>query len=241
VAARCATRVAEPDQVDVEATVKQRAARAKKDAKAAAAEVAKLERRLDSARVKFLDDAFTRGEYEELRAGLEEDLTAARERLAAAEALARDLQTNGHDHAEAIHQARELARNEAPGAEERERYQAFLQAHFDHFIAVAHPVAPDLTDEERARAERLLDERPAEDLDEEELTLVERLLAEHQRRDFAGLDWEQSARFGPWKAQRRGMMQGVLIAEFRPEVEARFAIDMGEQPKVSLEALRGGT
>lgn len=106
---------------------------------------------------------------------------------------------------------------------------------------LALPVSPDLTAEERAEAERL-DERPAGDLSEPELTLVERLIGERQRADFAGHgDWEQSARFGPWRARGRGMMRGVVIADFRADVAARFAIDTGEQPKLSLEGLRGGT
>jgi hypothetical protein len=125
---------------DIEATVKDRAAQARKDAKAAVGEVAKVERRLDSARVKFLDDASSRSEYEQLRVELEVDLTAALTRQAEAEALARDLATNGHDHAEAIRAARELARNEAPSPAERDRYRAFLETHFDRFTVAVVPV-----------------------------------------------------------------------------------------------------
>jgi hypothetical protein len=34
------------------------------------------------------------------------------------------------------------------------------------------------------------------------------------------------------------MVEGVLIAEWRPEVEARFAVEAGQEPTVSLEGLR---
>jgi hypothetical protein len=222
---------------EVEDTVKQRAAQARKDAKAAASEVAKFGRRLESARTKFLDDAFSRTEYEQLRVELEAELAAARQRQAEAEALARDLTTNGHDHAEAIKAARELAKNEAPSPEERDRYRAFLETHFKHFAVAIHPVSPELADAERAEAKGLLDSKPVGEMSESERELVERYIAEHQLRELdAAMPY--AARFGPWRSRGRGMVAGVLIAEWAPEYEARFAVEHGQQPTLSLGDLR---
>jgi hypothetical protein len=223
---------------DVEATVKDRAVQARKDAKAAAAEAAKCRRRLESARTKFTDDAFTRAEYEEVRAEVEADLTAARQRQADAEALARDLATSGHDHAEAIRAARELAKNEAPSPEERDRYRAFLEVHFEQFVVATYPWEPELTDEERAAAKELVHSRSSvRDMSESEFALFERYVGDRHRRQL-DTAMPYAARFGPWRSRGRGMVAGVLIAKWAPEVEARFAVEYGQQPTLSLAELR---
>jgi hypothetical protein len=205
---------------EVEDTVKERAAQARKDAKAAASEVAKFEQRLKRARDRLLDDTLSRAEYEEVRAEVEADLTAAPQRQADAEALARDLATNGKDHAQAIRAARELARNDAPSPEQRDRYRAFLETRFEHFTVAVRPA---------------LGPPPPDDAPEQER--LEYAMA-RDKRDTLEDALPTAAWFGPWRSKGRGMVEGVLVAKWAPEVEARFAVDLGQEPTLSLEALR---
>jgi site-specific DNA recombinase len=190
---------------DADARVKARAEQAKKDARAAAAEVAKYERRLRHLRDEFHDEAISRAEYTETRAEYETDLTAARARQAGAEALARDLQANGHDHADAIRAAREFAANERPSDDELARYRAWLEAHFESFTLHVRPREEDETDAALAR-------RAGE------------------------LDFPESSYF-TWKPQGRPEQIGTLIADWRPEVEARFSLEAGEQPRADASGL----
>jgi hypothetical protein len=183
---------------DAAAQVKERSAQAAKDARAAAAEAAKFERRLRHLRDEWLDRAVTRADYEAWRAELEHDLTAAREREAAARALARDLQTNGDDRAEALRTAREVAVNERPSPEQLDRYRAWLEAHFTGFTIRVWPVVPGDT---------------------------EQALAEARRRALPELP--ELGEF-TWKPKGKPEHVGTLLAEWRPEVEARFTVQSAE-------------
>jgi hypothetical protein len=195
---------------DADAAVKAQAEQARKDAKAAAAEAAKYERRLRHLRDEWMDRAISRADYEEWRPEFEAELTAARGRQAEAEALERDLTTNGHDRAEALRTAREFVANERPSAEDRDRYRGWLEAHFQGFTLHVRPVdAPGESGaEERAAARKLarLTEEP----------------------DIAAFNWKP-----------KGMPEqiGILVAAWRPEVEPRFALDMGEEPAAEIGGL----
>jgi hypothetical protein len=195
---------------DADAQVRERAAQAKRDARSAAAEVAKFERRLRHARDEWMDRALSRNEYAEIKVEYETELTNAREREAGARALERDLSVNGHDHAEAIRTAREFAGNERPSAEDRDRFRAWLQAHFARFTLHVRPLeVPGETDQERASAAR----KRARDATAQEVGAF------------------------TWKPRGRPEQFAVLVAEWRPEVEDRFSLETGEPPRADPGAL----
>jgi hypothetical protein len=137
-------------------------------------------------------------------------LTAAREREAAAKALERDLTTNGHDRAEALRTAGEFVANEWPSAEDRARYRAWLEAHFQGFTLHVRPaeVAGESETEGRAAARKL--ERLSDD---------------------------PEAAYFTWKPKGMPEQIGTLVADWRPEVESRFALDTGEEPAAEISAL----
>jgi hypothetical protein len=69
-------------------------------------------------------------------------------------------------------------------------------------------------------------------------TETERAMAEEKFETFASGEALETIAGFRWKPQGRPEQAATLSAEWRPEVEAQFAIELGEPPRAAAVSLR---